>query len=561
MKRRTNPGPFRKILTSWAILALALGYAGPAWAAAGKGTTTSGSIVISQGISHPASAYQVFDGDVEEDGSIADIGWGSGVEFGGLVDDLKKTTEFKDMTDPRAIAQKLSIITYNTSTHKWEINSSIILTSNQNVDKETALAKTFAEIVSRHLKADGAKHFDDITTPEVKDLDDGWYVVASDGGTMADGAALLFPGLITVGAGEVSLTPKESAPTFKKELLDDAGSWGGYADFEIGQTFQQRLVATIGDSDLGYYKSYYLCFTDTIPEGFDLDERSVDITIDGIGRTDDFGFRTSYINRVLKVEAQNILSEIHAGSEIVVTYEAKLNNRASVGATGNVNEAKLTYSADPRTKKEGVPEITNDTPEDRTYAYTYQLKLTKTDSADPNLTLEGAKFSLKNSQGKYALLMPADGSGVDNATSTNEGKAAVVVSGWVNSVQEGGYVTTGSDGCATIVGLDASDTYVLNEAVAPDGYNLDTRDIPFVISASTATETALTSLSVAVSSGEPQEGNPQTGTVSVGATNVKAPILPITGLGGVASSVVLGSGLVAASAVVVATQASRKDRR
>ena len=559
MKRRNRPGALRKVLASGAILALALCPASPALAANGKGTTTSGSIKINQTISHTAYAYQVFDGDVEDDGSIADLDWGSGIDRNAIETALRNSTHFSSATSAKAVAEKLSVITYNSSSKTWVSSLSGPSTATSTTEEDDA-TKEFAEIVSRCLSSTRTP-FNGLDNPVASGLDDGWYVVVSDYGTNpGTSAAWLFPGLITVGSGQSTVTPKESIPTFRKEVQEDSNSaWQEYADFEIGQTFNQRLIATIGDADLEYYKTYYLGFSDTLPDGQEiLDLAKVTVTIDGVDKTSKF--TKNYSNHKLTVEAIDIKNDIDANSEVIVTYETVLTGTAKIGSAGNVNKAKLSYSADPRTTQGGNSEVRSTTPEDTTAAYTYELKLTKSDSADASKTLAGAKFSLKRADGKFAQLKVYGGTAIDNATDTNTGNARVYVSGWVSTAAEAGYVTTGADGTASIAGLDAGDTYTLNEVVAPDGYDLDVHDIPFTISANPASNVGLSTLSVSVSGGAATNGDPSTGLVGMGATNVKAPVLPTTGLSGIATSVALGSGMVAIGATVIARQTSKRPK-
>ena len=528
MRRRTHLKPLQKAFVSWAVFALALSPASPALAA-GTDATPSGSIVINQPTSHSAHAYQVFSGAVDGDGSLTDIEWGSGVNGAALLADLKTLSAFASCSSARDVAECLKVATPGT---------------------ETELAQSFAEAVSRNLRTDKGVAFVGTETPTASGLAEGWYVVASDYDTdLAAGASLLFPGLITVGTGASSVTPKESAPTLVKEVCEDStGKWQSHADFEIGQSFQQHLIATIGDADLNYYTSYYLGFSDTLSEGLDLDLSSVSVTIDGTPMTS--RFTIGYENRKLSVVAQDIKDAIHAGSVIIVTYTTRLNEHAEIGAPGNDNSATLTYSADPRSAQEGKPGLRNTTLNEDTVSYTYELKLTKTDEADSSKTLAGATFSLhRTSDNHYAVLSVAGGD-----------PSRVYVTGWAETAEAGGTVTTGADGCAYIVGLDSEDEYVLNELVAPDGYDLDTSDIPFAIAADAAAGTALSSLSVSVSGSQTTEGSVSEGRVSAVVTDVKAPILPVTGLGGIVASVVLGSGLVAAAATVIVRQTSDRNR-
>ena len=546
---------------STAILALALCGATPAMAEGNNGsgnTYNTGSIVITQEISHPASAYQVFDGSVEADGSIADIVWGSGVNGSDLVAELATTSEFAGCATARDVAEKLNVIHYNRTTHKWEPVTSPTVTESGASSKDTAIAKKFAEIVSKHLKVSGAKAFDDTTTPEVTNLDDGWYVVASDYATaQAEGASLLFPGLITVGTGQSRVTPKESAPTLTKKVQEDSNNaWVDYADFEIGQTIPYQLTATIGDEDLKYYQSYYLKFTDTLSSGLDCDKNSVKVTIDDVDKTSQFTI--DYANHVLTVEKADVLSLIHANSKVVVTYNATLNSTADTGTPGNNNTAKLTFSNDPRVEKSTSTNVTPDDPAD---VYTYRLTVTKTDSADATLKLAGAKFGIKNAEGKWAILATSStGGSKDVATTNNVGNSTVYVTGWASDMSAAGLVTTDGNGTANIIGLD-DDEYQLIEVVAPDGYDLDSTPKDFEVVANVDdNNVALTSVKIVTSTGD-ANGTVTTGDVAMTISDVKSPVLPTTGLGGIVTSVVLGSGIAASAAVVIARQAKIGRRR
>ena len=548
----------RKAVTAALGLSMTLGMiagATPALAAgSGKGTSTTGSILITQAISHPASAYQVFDGDVEEDGSIADITWGTGVNGEALLAELAGTSEFAGCATAREVAEKLNVIHYNSTTHRWEPTVAATQTDSGTSSKDTALAKKFAEIVSKHLKSTGAKAFDDTTTPEVTNLDDGWYVVAPDYSVaQAEGASLLFPGLITVGKSQSRVTPKESAPTLTKKVKEDSnGAWVDYADFEIGQTINYKLEATIGDEDLKYYSSYYLKFTDTLSSGLDCDVQSVKVTIDNVDKTGQF--TVNYANHVLTVEKADVLSLINAGSKVVVTYDATLNSSADTGTPGNNNTAVLTFSNDPRSEFS----TTNKTPEDPADVYTYRLSVTKTDSADSSLKLAGAKFGVKRADGKWAILATSStGGSKDVATNNNVGNSTVYVTGWADTMAGAGLVTTDSSGIANIIGLD-DDAYQLVEVVAPDGYDLDSTAKDFEIIANVdGNNAALASLKVRTATGD-ANGTLTTGSVAMTISDVKSPILPTTGLAGIITSVVLGGGLASGAALVVSRQL-RKD--
>lgn len=563
MRRRKHPTPAQRALISGAIIALALSPATPALAAGETRAAPTGSIRITESITHAAYAYQVFAGSVETDGTIADIKWGSGVRGEALLAALARTQSFAGVTSAREVAEKLSVIEYSESAGGWVYISGIPANGNASISRETALAKQFAVIVSQYLDTGHRTQFTGGNQPVASGLEPGWYVVASDYATQpGESAALLFPGLITVSNTQSEVTPKESVPTVTKEIFEDSGdgSWGTYADFEIGQPFKQRLTATIGDSDIDYYDHYYLSFSDVFSTGLELATNPTDIKVKIDGRDKTSLFSISYSNKTLTVTGNDIKSAIHAGSKVEVVYDAVLTKAAVAGSEGNPNAVRLTYSADPRTTENGASDIKTVTPYEATYAYTYKLSLTKSDSKNARLTLPGAKFSLRrSSDGKYAVLQAASGTSTDTSTGNNEGNRDVVVTGWV-SKEEASFVTTGQGGVATITGLDAGEEYVLNEVVAPDGYDLDASDISFVIASNATGSTALTGVAISVDSKPYQAGNASTGQVSMGATNVKSPLLPTTGLGGIATSVILGSGLVATAATVVAVQTTRKRK-
>ena len=75
------------------------------------------------------------------------------------------------------------------------------------------------------------------------------------------------------------------------------------------------------------------------------------------------------------------------------------------------------------------------------------------DGADESITLKGAEFVLKNSDGsQYAI--------VENG----------LFAGWTTDKAKATKLITGDDGMIVVKGLDDS-TYLLEEVAAPAGYN------------------------------------------------------------------------------------------
>lgn len=157
------------------------------------------------------------------------------------------------------------------------------------------------------------------------------------------------------------------------------------------------------------------------------------------------------------------LDDLPQGTEITVTYGAKLDEDAVVGADGNnsnkntVNLAYGTYS----------------TAEGTTTVKTYQIDVYKFhetgegDAATKN-ALKGAKFTLSNKTSAdgvdtYTPLYfksPTDGT----TTYVHNSSITAATTGYVNEI------TTGDTGKFSITGLDAG-TYYLTETAAPSGFN------------------------------------------------------------------------------------------
>lgn len=138
----------------------------------------------------------------------------------------------------------------------------------------------------------------------------------------------------------------------------------------------------------------------------------------------------------------------YAGQKVTITYTAKVN--------GQVDE--VTNSAYPSNN----PEAATNT--GKTEIYTGKITITKYNEGRSEV-LQGAEF----------VVYRMNGQSPEYATITNG-----YVTGWVDSKDDAGHITTGTDGTATLKGLDNEDTYYFEEVVAPDGYSLNTTDKPSV---------------------------------------------------------------------------------
>ena len=494
-----NPTTFKhKAIT--AGLAFALGISSVVGIAPriARATTTTGSITLSQALTHPAAAYQVFDGDVASDGSVSSVTWGAGVNGTALLTALQAETAFASCTSAADVADVLD-----------------------GLAKDAPAAKTFALLAAQNLNASGKKAFNgtDSKSGAASALDDGYYIVVSDTGATADGAALIFPGLITVGAENVALTPKEATPTLDKKVYNNEGALAEAHDVEVGDTVKYSVDITIPEN-VAYYETYYMKLTDTLPTGFTYKADSLTVK-KGAADVASTAYTATGSGTSIEVEIEDVKQiEGWSGATLTIEYEATVGTDAAKNATGNTNSASIEYSSDPTWDGTGT-RPTENTPPDVAKVYTFTLDVVKT-NADGTQNLPGMKFTLKNASDQY---VQADGTLGANAYE----------------------FTTDAQGKAAIAGIDAG-TYTLHETTPPTGYE-PIADMTVTITPTYDAAGALTQLSVTSSDASvtcaatPSAG----GTATI--PNDKAPALPVTGLGGVMSTVLVGGGLLGACAV------------
>lgn len=461
---------------------------------------------------HEFVTYQVFKGtQAEEDTKLADIQWGDGVNAAGFVAALQE--EFGELFAGITVGEKddydrdLSAKRVAEKITDWKYDS----------DEAQKLAR--AAYANRTEVSRG-------TTG----LPSGYYLVvdATENDTYVNIALLQ----VTSG-GSVDTTQKVSVPTVEKKVTDVDDSTGDVvtgqdsADYDIGDDVPFEITAEFGMID--HFEQYKAIFHDTLSAGLTYNNDAV-ITLKNPGAeeaevTEGFAIKsegtklTFSFDDILALGAEN-------DCEIVITYTAKLNENAVIGAGGNPNTVYLEYSHDPNVVGGGEGN-THNTPEDKVVVYTYQVVLTKVDGSGEKLA--GAEFELYKKVGETYVLV--------------EGEDVV-------SVSEGGTVFT-------FKGLDAGE-YKLVETKAPAGYN-KIEAIEFTISAthsSSADDPKLLTLECTVDKYDGELGEDfalgaelSTGTISGNIVNVAGLIIPETGGSGTTTFYALGS-LIVLCAVV-----------
>lgn len=304
----------------------------------------------------------------------------------------------------------------------------------------------------------------------------GYYAVSSTAGSLC--------GLTTTDPS-AEINEKNEQPTVTKQVLEDVNNngmidtgdtWGEKNDDEIGDTVYYKTTITAKKGAFNYV------LHDRMDNGLTLNKTSIvvkengkDIPLEGYMVTGDKEALNSYetydyyvlydqesdasITEVCDFEVhftEQYLKTIENPTDIIVSYEAVLNEDAAIYTNENRNGTYLEYGDD------------NFTTESITKTYTYMIDVIKTDIN--NKVLEGAQFQLYRKD--------PNGANTIKDKDNNEIKVGSPVkfisegTGVYEITDDGttGAIDTITAGDIVIRGLDVG-TYYLQETVAPKGYN------------------------------------------------------------------------------------------
>ncbi len=353
---------------------------------------------------------------------------------------------------------------------------------------------------AQYLKANegslgtGTAFVKDGETMKAEGLALGYYFVSGTSGSVCE--------LVT--AKDVEIRDKNEVPQIEKTVDD--------ADFtvEVGQVLTYTITGKV-PSTKGYTEFTYQV-TDTMTEGLTYNN---DVTVT-IGGEEVTGVATKSGNGfIVSINMMDYQNKIDAA--VVITYTATVNEKA-VSRDVETNTATLKYSDDPANKNSfKESETTVD-------VYSFNIVINKYATGSESTKLAGAKFVLKNAEGKYYTY------------NTSTGKVE-----WVADKAQADEVTTNADGAARFDGLQAG-TYNLEETAAPAGYNQLTNDITIVLDKNrTATINGTTSNPAADLS------------LTTGVANSTGTMLPETGGTGTIIFVALGALAVICAGVFLVT--------
>jgi len=397
----------RKLFTVLLALAMTLALAVPAFAA------DTGSITITnpQG-DHTYTAYKIFDVTYSGDNysyTISD----NGAAF----------TTVKAYADEAANDLTLTAVA---NTNKYNV-----------ITGDSFSAASFAQYLKTNVGSlgTGTAFTKDGDTMKASGLTPGYYFVSGTSGTVCELAT----------AKDIEIRDKNEAPQIEKSV-DDADR-----TVEIGQKLTYTITGKV-PSTKGYTEYTYE-LTDTMSEGLTFN-KDVKVTIGDEDVTTAAAITKNGNGFVASVNMMDYQGQID--KPVGITYTATVNEKA-IQRNEETNTATLKYSNDPANKdsfKESSVEVE---------VFSFNIVINKYAAGSESTKLGGAKFVLKNAEGKYYKY---------DATT----KAVT----WVDDKSAATEVSTDANGAARFDGLQAG-TYSLEETVAPAGYNQLTKDITIVL--------------------------------------------------------------------------------
>lgn len=303
------------------------------------------------------------------------------------------------------------------------------------------------------------------------------------------------------------LLEKNEMPTVQKFVQEDgSGDWMKWATADINQVVKFKLTTKVTKGNDQDY-----IFTDKIPAG--MTYSNVKVAIGGKDFTD-YTLNAVGDNDFQLIIPGTKIATFAKDTVIEITYDAKVETTAVVEGDGNLNMVELNYS--------------DHTTTDSATVYTLELDVFKyTMEQDKQVGLANAKFVLMKGK-QYAQF-------------TKNGED-YVFDAWVDAKNDNTILVSPTGGEFNIKGLDA-DKYILEEIEAPEGYNLLTEKINFVIDMENNNGTETYHL---------RKGETEVEKIEV--LNQSGAMLPSTGGVGTTMFYVLGSVMMIGAAILLVTK-------
>lgn len=495
--------------------------------------TANGSVAITNARNNETEfiGYKIFDANVVKDENgqtlVSNITWANDKVKAAVKEEIKKIDSSASITTAQDAAD-------------W------IKTHVRNTDETTSVesgsaAYKIAAAVAAVTGLDDSSDYATTSKGTANNLSHGYWLFVTDAATVKGVEAATAPIFTVVGDEAVEINEKTSIPTVDKKVKE-GDTWGKVSDSQIGEEIEYKLTGTVA-ANIATYDKYQYVFQDHLSVGLEADLNSVAVTIGGVSiplsstAQPENGYTVNLAETMdesknvvtghdltisftnLKAAAKAAGATLDEQSEVVVTYKAKLTEKAEYTAAGNTNDVKLVYSNNPMVDGTGT------STSKRVTDHVFRLDVTKVDKDDQSHKLE-ATFQVKM---------------------THEGNKKLTQEKWLT--QEGGLTEDGTNagkfktdkdsGKIYIPGLVAG-TYEITECDTPAGYNTLA---PFTITVAPEynDDGSLKNLDVTSSNTEMvASSTTNDATIPVTIQNKKGSGLPLTGLNGVTFTWIAG---------------------
>ena len=507
-----------KVAALLAVLVLAVGVLFTATPAMAAGTT--GTITVTSSSKEfdgqTVSAYQVF--KVEEGSYVLNDAFkGFFVNECSLTDDETLSAKAFEYVNALGDDNSQEVIEFAKDMRAWVLEQNPAIAATGTDDAEVSGDKYVATIA----------------------VEPGYYLVVPALGSTGNndrGTDAMLTNVVVDDTANIEL--KSEYPTVSKTIDDEHGSMD-----QIGKELTFTVKSKVPDTT--NYKTYEMKFTDTFTDGLTFVPGSVQVTIGG----DTMAVDTDYTvtepttgNNTLTIELLNVIQHITGskyatGEDIVITYKAKLNEKAIEGNDPQTNEVKINYSNDPNCGYGGETEI------DKDKVYTFDIDLHKYAAGNEDDYLADAEFKLYDNE-EAAKAETADAAikfvKVDDTRYRVATAEEIATSGDLTITDT---IVTVDTGMVNIDGLGEG-VYWLKETKQPDGFNKPTDPFMITIDAEFAADGTLQTSTVTVDS-TANTANDHT----VKIENRQGTLLPGTGGMGTIAFTIVGIAVVAGGAV------------
>ena len=439
---------------------------------------------------HTYEAYQIFSGDMADDGTLSNVVWGSGVTADGQTDLGNAATK----------AASLST---------------------------TADAEAFAEAVAPYLTSPttSATVAEGATTCALTGLTPGYYLIKtsavptdSNSQPEVNGVYSQYIMHVVYVNADLEIKIKASVPPVGKTADDTVVSIGQTVTFTLTSALPEYVAA---------YETYTLSFKDALPvqgqQSLEF-EAVTSVTVGSKTLTKDVDYTVSCLgNGELTITIENARSASingQAGDVVTAIYTAKVADTAVIGDEGFKNGVLVQYSNNPYAQGYGM------TTTNEVTLYTWSIPVYKyiEGTGGAKAPLEGAGFTLYADEAcTEAITITKDASVTDSNLYRVDPDS---------TTEE---ITTDATGKFVIGGL-AEGTYYLKETATPAGYN--TADVVAITVAEDGTLTI------------PGEDGAAETVTEVAVLNQAGTTLPTTGGMGTTMIYIVG-GILALAAVVL----------